>query len=66
MLNESDHEAEDAAPIDMLEAYYDAHGWENERHDEEPGEDAEGAHHRAPTTRYQEKIAATPISMTKA
>lgn len=26
---------EDAAPIDMLEAYYAAHGWEFERHDEE-------------------------------
>ena len=35
ILNEQDHETDDAAPIDMLEAYYDAHGWENERHDEE-------------------------------
>jgi len=26
---------DDAAPIDMLEAYYAAHGWEFERHDEE-------------------------------
>ena len=24
-----------AAPIDMLEAYYAAHGWEHERHDDE-------------------------------
>ena len=35
MLNEQDHEADDAAPIDMLEAYYDAHGWSNERGDDE-------------------------------
>ena len=35
MLDQTDHEAEAAAPIDMLEAYYDAHGWENERHDDE-------------------------------
>ncbi|HEX8555720.1 MAG TPA: YbjN domain-containing protein [Sphingomonas sp.] len=35
MLEHSDQDAEDAAPIDMLEAYYAAHGWEHERHDEE-------------------------------
>ena len=35
MLNEADQEPDDAAPIDMLEAYYAAHGWEHERHDDE-------------------------------
>lgn len=35
MLDQHDHEPEDAAPIDMLEAYFAAHGWEYERHDEE-------------------------------
>ena len=35
MLNEADHEPDDAAPIDMLEAYYAAHGWEHERQDDE-------------------------------
>lgn len=35
MLEPQDHEAEAAAPIDMLEAYYAAHGWEHERHDDE-------------------------------
>ena len=35
MLDQADHDNDPAAPIDMLEAYYDAHGWENERHDEE-------------------------------
>ena len=35
MLDQSDHETDDAAPIDMLESYYAAHGWEHERHDEE-------------------------------
>ncbi|WP_375391370.1 YbjN domain-containing protein [uncultured Sphingomonas sp.] len=35
MLSGHDHEAESAAPIDMLEAYYAAHGWEHERHDDE-------------------------------
>jgi len=30
-----DDQADDAAPIDMLEAYYAAHGWEHERHDDE-------------------------------
>jgi hypothetical protein len=35
MLEHADQDAEDAAPIDMLEAYYAAHGWEHERHDEE-------------------------------
>jgi len=32
---EHDDQADDAAPIDMLEAYYAAHGWEHERHDDE-------------------------------
>jgi hypothetical protein len=35
MLEPHDHEADAAAPIDMLEAYYAAHGWEHERHDDE-------------------------------
>jgi hypothetical protein len=35
MLDQTDHDPEDAAPIDMLEAYYAAHGWEHERHDDE-------------------------------
>ena len=34
MLDQTEHQ-EPAAPIDMLEAYYVAHGWEHERHDEE-------------------------------
>ena len=34
MLDQTEHQ-EPAAPIDMLEAYYAAHGWEHERHDEE-------------------------------
>jgi hypothetical protein len=35
MLDHADHDQEAAAPIDMLEAYYAAHGWEHERHDDE-------------------------------
>lgn len=35
MLEQIDQDQEPAAPIDMLEAYYAAHGWEFERHDEE-------------------------------
>ncbi len=35
MLDQVDHDHEDAAPIDMLESYYAAHGWEHERHDDE-------------------------------
>jgi len=35
MLDHNDQTLEDAAPIDMLEAYYAAHGWEHERLDEE-------------------------------
>jgi hypothetical protein len=35
MLDQHDQEQDDAAPIDMLEAYYGAHGWEYERHDDE-------------------------------
>ena len=35
MLDEADYERDDAAPIDMLETYYAAHGWEFERHDDE-------------------------------
>lgn len=35
MLDERDFEAEDSAPIDMLETYYGAHGWSFSRHDDE-------------------------------
>jgi hypothetical protein len=35
MLDQADHDPDDAAPIDMLETYYAAHGWEHERHDDE-------------------------------
>ncbi|USU05348.1 YbjN domain-containing protein [Sphingomonadaceae bacterium OTU29LAMAA1] len=35
MLDHAEHDQEPAAPIDMLEAYYAAHGWEFERHDDE-------------------------------
>ncbi len=34
-LHEADDEREDAAPIDMLESYYAAHGWTHERQDDE-------------------------------
>lgn len=35
MLDESEYERADAAPIDMLESYYAAHGWSHEREDDE-------------------------------
>jgi len=35
MLDQADALPDDAAPIDMLEAYYAAHGWDHERHDDE-------------------------------
>jgi hypothetical protein len=35
LMLDHDDQADDAAPIDMLEAYYAAHGWEHERHDDE-------------------------------
>ena len=35
MLDETDESQEPAAPVDMLEAYYAAHGWAHERHDDE-------------------------------
>src|SRR5690606_4956170 len=35
MLDESEYERDDAAPIDMLESYYAAHGWTHEREDDE-------------------------------
>jgi len=35
MLDEADYDREDAAPIDMLESYFAAHGWEHERQDDE-------------------------------
>ncbi len=34
-LHEADDERDDAAPIDMLESYYAAHGWTHEREDDE-------------------------------
>ncbi|GAA0673310.1 hypothetical protein FHT00_001573 [Sphingomonas insulae] len=35
MLDHAEHDQDPAAPIDMLEAYYAAHGWEHERHEDE-------------------------------
>lgn len=35
MLDQTDHEGEDAAPIDMLESYFAAHGWSHQREDDE-------------------------------
>ncbi len=35
MLDKTDLEREDAAPIDMIEEYFAAHGWDHERHDDE-------------------------------
>ncbi|MES2754729.1 MAG: YbjN domain-containing protein [Pseudomonadota bacterium] len=35
MLDETDLERDDAAPIDMLEEYFAAHGWEHSRGDDE-------------------------------
>ncbi|SEM52660.1 hypothetical protein SAMN05192583_0516 [Sphingomonas gellani] len=35
MLDQADHDTDDSAPLDMLEAYFAAHGWEHERGDEE-------------------------------
>ena len=35
MLSEGDDDRDAAAPIDMLESYYAAHGWTAERHDDE-------------------------------
>jgi hypothetical protein len=35
MLDEGDHEAAGEAPIDMLERYFGAHGWDCERQDDE-------------------------------
>ena len=35
MLDHAEHDQEPAAPIEMLEAYYAAHGWEHERHEDE-------------------------------
>lgn len=35
MLDEVDMDRDDAAPIDMLETYFAAHGWHHERADEE-------------------------------
>ena len=35
MLDEAEDDREDAAPIDMLEEYYSAHGWTHTRDDDE-------------------------------
>ena len=43
MLNEADDEHEAAAPIDMLESYYAAHGWSHERQDDEIVATAKGS-----------------------
>lgn len=34
-LHQAEDEQDDAAPIDMLEEYYAAHGWDHERSDDE-------------------------------
>ena len=34
MLDEADFDHDDAAPIDMLESYFAAHGWDYERQDD--------------------------------
>ena len=35
LLDTSDHDLDPSAPIDMLEGYFAAHGWEHERGEEE-------------------------------
>ena len=35
ILDEADFDRDDAAPIDMLESYFAAHGWDHERQDDE-------------------------------
>ena len=35
MLDEAEDDHEASAPLDMLERYFAAHGWTNERHDDE-------------------------------
>lgn len=35
MLDEAEYDRDDAAPIDMLENYFAAHGWTHEREDDE-------------------------------
>lgn len=35
MLDQADHDQEPLAPLDMLEAYFAAHGWDHARDDEE-------------------------------
>jgi hypothetical protein len=35
MLDEADMDRDDAAPIDMLESYFSAHGWTHQRDDDE-------------------------------
>ncbi|WP_414712227.1 YbjN domain-containing protein [Sphingomonas sp.] len=35
MLDEAEYDRDDAAPIDMLENYFAAHGWTHERDDDE-------------------------------
>ncbi len=35
MLDEAEFDREDAAPIDMLESYFAAHGWSHEREEDE-------------------------------
>ena len=35
MLDQADQDTDDFAPLDMLESYFAAHGWEHERGDDE-------------------------------
>jgi hypothetical protein len=43
MLDEGDYTSEPAAPIDMLESFYAAHGWSYERSDDEIVATAKGS-----------------------
>ena len=35
MLDQADHDTDDSAPLDMLEVYFAAHGWDHERSEDE-------------------------------
>ena len=48
-LNDEEAEGEASAPIDMLEEYFEAHGWAHERH----GEDEIVAHFQGSWTQYE-------------
>lgn len=48
-LNDEEAEGEASAPIDMLEEYFEAHGWASERH----GDDEIVAHFQGSWTQYE-------------